>query len=1340
LQKIPLNYTPRRVKCIPTGLVSVIGDNRIEFYFAIRPSFHYLKSTMTWTLIASHEIASVSAIEWTLDGLLLYAIENCLYCFTKFMDTFFLDVPHAKLPTFHHTVNWLGRMVPDCHPSNLIPLLISGRFNLVLRILRFLNAHYDDSLSRWFCRDVLLAIPTEAPGNTVLTNDPSIPSFLESLLAKIVAQPIPELSEKENHQMELILSKFIEIVSIPFDSLDTRGLCVLRAHLFAPTEPLPFDLISLAYLSPDQAKLASLLNLTQWSSFQSSGILFWYADLHSLIDLLVPFAVDCFTAHPFLTIFFLVVSGRLKTLSLLFRKAGDDTRSQFFVRKFSTKKEQSSAEKNGFSALKKQDYHIAAAMFFLAGRCELAMRVIADQLHDPGLHFFAARCADNGIGPTTKRLISDTFLPQARSSDDKAAVAFFERVLSQSSPSLCMGPRFRQISPKNLYPHADFFCDQRFSSCLSLSVSPEDRVELVHSWIISGTALLALPFMTTFNTFVLRATHSEIASPEVAAVSSVVDLAVLRSASSVCELTQHGPRFSTPDAAPQPAALPDFCFGGGLPLDSDDEVSSSDSSPPASAEPPRSTAVLARSYRAAASSFRPVTGSDSDSESEPEEDAAEEAAEAAPNWFTITVVFNIARLRLESFIETQGELTDVDCTAGLVPAEIARAGAHVSSMAGQLQDYVVRSCSRLCFVFRRMLMFPTDAERTAYIGTVCRYLAVLPDQLLAFRLSAQQLTQIARIVRAMIVCLEADLAPEDPFVVGAIATALFILALYDRSAPLMLALLSLNLRAVRAFPRKIADLLQVNAVPPCAAPYDAPHVVSEFRFVSLVDAACVVSAPTLGKRQEGLPVFARALVDFMLVDTFMRAVADLAERAPPPVFVGLLIHLRKLHDVQTELLTFATLGFPAVAHLCSLDDIHFDGQPALAALVAYLCRFHDRTRLLPRYCRNLLDRFSEARTRREAPPPAVVGLPRPRRVFASGAPVRAMCMNYIGTALLVATASGVTRVIPADGITRTLSDETSLVGEISVGDEMQGAEQGGEDAPEERPTLHAAAFFGEIDRRAGMRQIRIPLCAAAHPADDYAVLADSSGSLWVRTFDESAPVAQFNVENAVPCASLLFSGDGGAFGAVHGSSVRLWSFCWSEFQTVPFTTIDTRCDETIALSFLSGTGLLATAQLGAPRADGKIVFWDALMPSYRAMVATVTTERKHGHPECLAYSSRYRQLLVGTATGHVCVVDTRQFQVLARVQVAEGKRPGVSAIALDEKQSHFVTGTADGTLKIWDVRTTKIRGEMRAAHKPKAIKGHDRTATFGITSLLVKNDVIYTGGGDGLVNAVAFTA
>ena len=1412
LHTIPLTSVPRRIACIPTGMLSVVTDEGIEFYYPMRKSFTYLQSSLEWNMFASYKTKDVNAIEWTLDGLLLYATKNAIYTFTKFMDTFFLETSHQKLPTIHHTLANYARMVPDFHPSTIIPLAISGQFSLLLKMFKYLNERYDDSTSRWFYTELLLRAPTESGDKSAIVTEAN-EELLSQLADKIEANPIPEFNEKENRDLCHVIRSFMDIVRIPNDALDHRGLVVARAIACAPDKMIPFDLMILAFMSQDQDRLLTFLKLNDWKTIQASGLFFWYHNMHKLCDALIPFAMESFAQRPFLSIILLTVCKRFKFLKMLFQKAGDDTRAQFFVRDFSTPKNKRFAEKNGYSALGKQDYHIAAAMFFLAGRIDLTMRVIVQNLRDIGLAYFVARCHDDGVGELTKQTINEYLIPQAKESKDSAALSFFQKVLGQDA-SVEMGERFRQAVPNNMCKEADFFCDQRFNTCQVLNTTSDQKCDLILSFLLSGQLLLSIHYLPYFDTFVLNTSGSEpvaekrlttmlkMDAVDVDVISTKQDVVgnskVMTGSKWVTEIeTSDDDDVDDEDEDPimiEPAQEANF----GFTLDdmnetddtSDSETDTSTSEMKSESSHPRPVMVSSKSVtftkmqlcnrdsrnlKVSAKVYKtgarigteniPVPAPptvprkdsvtfgfnglsmDLDSDDHAEEEDFDDQESNVVDWFNIVIVFNVARLRLEAFLETQHDFTKMNERMSQLYPELISAGAHIASMIPQLVDYMVRSCKRRCFVFRRVLLLRDDMAKYDYMIELCKYLSLLPDQMLAYKFSSQQTIQISQTVTVLIRCVNqkvVDFSLDEKrfkFIIASISTALFIIAMFYHNVDLMRLVLSLDLEHLTEFPEEIDQLLEINMVAPGEAPYGNKHIIYEHNFFSFLSVDKSEEFYVEGQEEEKLdclPQFGSSLIDFMLIDTFLRHVNDLSRHCRD-VFRKLLGFLLKLHDTYMQLFGYATLNFPVFLRIKSLKKIRIRGDDHLNGLMEQLLSLNDRNRRIPRFCKRMLNKFTD--TKKISTVAQTAKLHAPRTLLCVKTQIHEIRLNRDGSRIFVASSAGMNTITVQEMERRrpSIEDNSNLMIEDmdDLGEEVEAnapeVTEVSENSEETWGTSPEERNYSDVPRSA------IPVCMTFNPSErartsDYSqvIVGYADGSIWNEKF------GYFTTPKGIPCASLACSSDGSLFAAVHRNEVRLWS-CYNEYQKDPFLVMDTLGESTISVDFLTGTGLLVTHQIAGNRCKANLAFWDILMPPKSSMIASLKLTEKYGRSECMAYSLRYNQIVVGTNKGNVLFVDTRQFMVTSNVKAHRAKHVGIGAIGIDENQTFFATGSTNGILKVWDLTTSQLLQVRKDVHHAKVYHSRGKARTFGITSIAIRNDAIYTSGVDGYVKCTAFT-
>ena len=1415
LHTIPVTSIPRGIACIPTGMLSVVTDDSIDFYYPMRKSYNYLQAGLEWTRFASYETKDVNAMEWTLDGLLLYATNNAIYTFTKFMDTFFLETSeqqsYQKLPTIHHTLANFAKMIPDFHPATIIPLAVNGRFTLLMKMFKYLYERYNDSTSRWFYTELLLQTPQEnADKSTIITE--ANEQLLTQLSEKIEKDPIPEFSEKENRDLVQVIRSFFDIVRIPKDALDQRGLVVARAIACAPEKMIPYDLITLAYMSQDQDRLLTFLKLNDWKTIEASGVFFWYHNVSKLCDALIPFAMDCFAQRPFLSIILLTVCRRFKFLKMLFQKSGDDTRAQFFVRDFTIPKNRVFAEKNGYSALGKQDYHIAAAMFFLADRIDLTMRVILQNLRDAGLAYFVARCRDDGVGELTTQTIKEFLIPHATESDDAAALAFFQKVLGEDS-SKEMAARFRQAVPANMCKEADYFCDQRFNTCQVLNTSLNEKSDLILSYLLTGQLLLSVHYLPYFDNFVLNTTGNEpvgdpkrltamlkMESVDVDVISAkqlkdVVDDANVMAGSKWVTEIETSDDDDVDDEDEDPILIEptkEISFGFTLDdMNESDETSDSD------------TETSTSEIKSESSQFRPLMASskslsftkaqlctrenrnlkvsakvyktgvrvgtetmsqiphptvprrdsttfgfngfsmDMDSDEHAEEDDFD-GEESNIEWFGIVIVFNIARLRLEAFLETQNDFTKINDQMSQLYPELNNSGAHIASMIPQLMDYMVRSCKRRCFVFRRVLLLRDDNAKSDYMIELCKYLSLLPDQMLAYKFTSQQTVQISQTVTVLIRCVNQkviDFSVDEKrfkFIMASICTALFIIAMFYHNVDLMRLVLSLDLEHLTSFPDEIDQLIGITLVGPGKAPYGGKRVVHEHNFFSFLSVEKSEQFYVEGQEEENmecLPQFGSSLIDFMLIDTFLRHINDLSRHCRD-VFRKLLGFLFKLHDTYMQLFGYATLNFPVFLRIKSLSKIRIRGDDHLNSLMEFLLSLYDRNRRIPCYCKRMLNKFTD--TKKISRVTQTAKLHSARTLMCVKTQIHEICLNRDGTRLFVASSAGMNTLTLKEMERRQQNSDESgnlMIEDMDdLGEEMEAnASEVSEASEETWGTSPEERIYNDIPRSA------VPVCITFNPSErvrtsDYSqvIVGYADGSIWNEKF------GYFTTPKCIPCASLACSSDGSLFAAVHRSEVRLWS-CYNEYQRDPFMVMDTLSESTISVDFLTGTGLLVTHQICSPKCKANLAFWDILMPSKSAMVASIKLTEKYGRSECMAYCPRYNQIIVGTNKGNIVVVDTRQFMVVSNVKAHKARHVGIGAIGIDENQTFFATGSTNGVIKVWDITTSQLLQEKRNVHHAKVYHSRGKARTFGITSIAIRNDAIYTSGVDGYVKCTAFT-
>lgn len=71
----------------------------------------------------------------------------------------------------------------------------------------------------------------------------------------------------------------------------------------------------------------------------------------------------------------------------------------------------------------------------------------------------------------------------------------------------------------------------------------------------------------------------------------------------------------------------------------------------------------------------------------------------------------------------------------------------------------------------------------------------------------------------------------------------------------------------------------------------------------------------------------------------------------------------------------------------------------------------------------------------------------------------------------------------------------------------------------------------------------------------------------------------------------------------------------------------------------------------------------------------------------LQYAPKQQLIITGGRKGFVCIFDIRQRQLLNTFQAHDS---AIKALAMDSSEDFFVTGSAEGNMKVYFPRTTRV--------------------------------------------------
>nr|XP_021533118.1 dmX-like protein 1 isoform X2 [Aotus nancymaae] len=130
--------------------------------------------------------------------------------------------------------------------------------------------------------------------------------------------------------------------------------------------------------------------------------------------------------------------------------------------------------------------------------------------------------------------------------------------------------------------------------------------------------------------------------------------------------------------------------------------------------------------------------------------------------------------------------------------------------------------------------------------------------------------------------------------------------------------------------------------------------------------------------------------------------------------------------------------------------------------------------------------------------------------------------------------------------------------------------------------------------------------------------------------------------------------------------------------------------------FVSSSSLIATAGLSTDNRN--ICLWDTLVAPANSLVHAFTCHDSGA--TVLAYAPKHQLLISGGRKGFTCAFDLHQRQQRQHFQSHDSP---VKAIAIDPTEEYFVTGSAEGNIKIWSLSTFGLLHTFVSEHARQSI-------------------------------------
>ncbi|KAM9262121.1 dmX-like protein 1 isoform 6-T6 [Morus bassanus] len=253
---------------------------------------------------------------------------------------------------------------------------------------------------------------------------------------------------------------------------------------------------------------------------------------------------------------------------------------------------------------------------------------------------------------------------------------------------------------------------------------------------------------------------------------------------------------------------------------------------------------------------------------------------------------------------------------------------------------------------------------------------------------------------------------------------------------------------------------------------------------------------------------------------------------------------------------------------------------------------------------------------------------------------------------------------------------------------------------------------------------------ASHPTLPYYLTGAQDGSVRMFEWGHAQQITCFRSGGNSRVTRMRFNYQGNKFGIVDADGyIGLYQTNWKCCPltgTSPKPYLTWQCHNKTAndFVFISSSSLIATAGLSSDNRN--ICLWDTLVSPTNSLVHAFICHDSGA--TVLAYAPKHQLLLSGGRKGFTCIIDLRQKQ---QQQLLQSHDSPVKAIAVDPTEEYFVTGSAEGNIKVWSLSTFNLLHTFINEHARQSIFRNIGTGVMQIETGPANH--IFSCGADGTV-------
>ncbi|XP_055154737.1 dmX-like protein 1 isoform X7 [Symphalangus syndactylus] len=224
----------------------------------------------------------------------------------------------------------------------------------------------------------------------------------------------------------------------------------------------------------------------------------------------------------------------------------------------------------------------------------------------------------------------------------------------------------------------------------------------------------------------------------------------------------------------------------------------------------------------------------------------------------------------------------------------------------------------------------------------------------------------------------------------------------------------------------------------------------------------------------------------------------------------------------------------------------------------------------------------------------------------------------------------------------------------------------------------------------------------SHPTLPYYLTGAQDGSVRMFEWGHSQEITCFRSGGNSRVTRMRFNYQGNKFGIVDADGyLSLYQTNWKccpVTGSMPKPYLTWQCHNKTAndFVFVSSSSLIATAGLSTDNRN--VCLWDTLVAPTNSLVHAFTCHDSGA--TVLAYAPKHQLLISGGRKGFTYIFDLCQRQ---QRQLFQSHDSPVKAIAVDPTEEYFVTGSAEGNIKIWSLSTFGLLHTFVSEHARQSI-------------------------------------